>query len=97
MDLPGPAASPYAQRAPGFNIWTLGFPPNERRQREYTAQPPNRGYAEFRNSTAPDYNDASLTGLAPGEKRSWIERMFAAHGLKRRGDIEAQLSRLAAE
>lgn len=78
-------------RTPGFNIWTWGFPPGPERQREYTAAPPNRGYAEFWNGTARGFSDEDRSTLAPGAEISWRETLYAASGLRGAKDLVAAL------
>jgi hypothetical protein len=80
------------RHTPGFDIWMWGFPPNENRQREYTAQPPNLGYVEFWNGTAKDFSDNSLTRIAPGQTLFWTEKMYTVTGLRNSKDLAADIA-----
>ena len=81
------------KHTPGFNIWTWGYPPSEARQKEYTAAPPNRGYAEFWNGTARDYTDAALATIKPGETLRWVERTWVLTNLRQKPDLRRAIER----
>ncbi|HYF34222.1 MAG TPA: DUF5107 domain-containing protein, partial [Prosthecobacter sp.] len=60
---------------PGMNIWTWGFPPPPQRQKEYSLTP-NLGYVEMWGGTVPDFSDAALKPIGPGESVTFTEWMY---------------------
>ena len=78
-------------RNPGFDIWGWGYPPIEKRQREFTAKPPSSGYIEFWNGTATGFSDDARGTIGPGESISWKEATFSVSGLIDSGDLRAAI------
>lgn len=69
--------------APNVDVWGWGYPATPARQREFTAEPPNKGYIEVWNGNVHGFKDNDLANLEPGGRRSWCERTFAVQKLDR--------------
>ncbi len=83
---------------PGFDIWGWGYPPSEKRQREFTDQLPSSGYIEIWNGTTLGFSDDQLGRIDAGESRCWRETLFAVSGLSKAGNLREEIdqrSRLA--
>ena len=82
---------------PTVDVWGWGYPPTPARQREFTAEPPNRGYIEVWNGNVHGFGDDALATLPPGESRTWCERSFAVSNLDSktfRADIRNKADKL---
>ena len=64
---------------PGFDIWGWGYPPSDRRQKEYTRAFQSLGYIEIWNGNVHGFKDHALTIIQPGEAHEWTERIAAIH------------------
>ena len=78
---------------PGFDIWGLGYPPSEKRQREFTDQLPTTGYIEIWNGTTLGYSCDTLSKIDAGESIQWTERMFSVSGLKHASNLRDEVSK----
>ena len=67
---------------PGFDIWGWGYPPTERRQREFTDHLPSAGYIEIWNGTTHGFSDEQLGTIAPGASLLWTETTSTVSGIK---------------
>ena len=67
---------------PTVDIWGWGFPATPARQKEFTAEPPNKGYIEIWNGNVHGFKDENLASLEPGGLRTWCERTFAVQKLE---------------
>jgi len=69
---------------PTVDVWGWGYPPTPPRQREFTAEPPNKGYVEVWNGNVHGFKDDALATLKPGGVKTWYERTFAVQKLDRK-------------
>ena len=82
---------------PTVDVWGWGYPPTPARQREFTAEPPNKGYIEIWNGNVRGFSDEVLASLEPGEFKMWTERTFAIENLAAndlRNEIETRVAKV---
>ena len=68
--------------SPGFDIWGWGYPPTEKRQREFTRGLPNMGYIELWNGNAHGFSDEDLSTVKGGQTLEWVERLWVVSQLE---------------
>ena len=80
---------------PGFDIWGWGYPPSDRRQKEFTRAFPSLGYIEIWDGNVHGFKAHSLATIEPGATHAWTERIAAIHTKGPDQAVRNEISQLA--